>query len=243
VDVGGNAGFVTNYLFRGADVSNGKAAAQAGLDLGVSLFYAGVWGSTIEVANTSLVCAVDDPAAPACDGSVEVKEVEASGVEIDFYAGVAGDIGDFNWGIGAIYYEYTDNTIDPFIEANLNAGWRWFGLSVNPGKFLTDDRDAVTNIEKDQEYIFYSLKGELEGFYGVVGYWDWFTISGIPDEEQIKSAGYFELGYANTLSWESKDLFDYSISYVYAEDDLQVNEQSQNTLIFGITMNFGIYSD
>jgi hypothetical protein len=30
---------------------------------------------------------------------------------------------------------------------------------------------------------------------------------------------------------------------VYAEDELQVNEQSQNTLIFGITMNFGIYSD
>ena len=33
VEVTGNAGFVTNYIWRGADQSNGKAAAQGGLDL------------------------------------------------------------------------------------------------------------------------------------------------------------------------------------------------------------------
>ena len=32
IEVTGNAGFVTNYIWRGADQSNGKAAAQGGLD-------------------------------------------------------------------------------------------------------------------------------------------------------------------------------------------------------------------
>jgi uncharacterized protein (TIGR02001 family) len=235
-EVTGNAGFVTNYLFRGVDVSDGKAAAQAGLDLTAGLFYAGVWASTIEVANLVEACTN-----ALCTETADVKENEASGLELDLYLGLAGDVGDFNWGVGATLYEYTDNTIDPFVEANLSAGWKWLSVSINPGKFLSDDRDTVSNIKKDQEYVFYDLTIELSGFYGKLGYWDWDKISGLPDDEQIPSAGYGELGYASTLSWEGKDLFDYSISYVYAEPDLVVNEQSRNTLIFGITKNFGIY--
>lgn len=56
VELTGNAGFVTNYIWRGADQSNGKAAAQGGLDLlvgdGPVHFYAGIWGSTVEYGVT-----------------------------------------------------------------------------------------------------------------------------------------------------------------------------------------------
>ncbi|MDG2155093.1 MAG: TorF family putative porin, partial [Gammaproteobacteria bacterium] len=51
-EVTGNAGLVSNYVFRGADASNGKAAAQGGLDLSAGMFYAGTWLSSVQVANT-----------------------------------------------------------------------------------------------------------------------------------------------------------------------------------------------
>ncbi|MFT4591911.1 MAG: hypothetical protein ACI80M_001232, partial [Gammaproteobacteria bacterium] len=52
VELTGNAGLVSNYVFRGADASNGKAAAQGGLDLSAGMFYAGTWLSSVQVAKT-----------------------------------------------------------------------------------------------------------------------------------------------------------------------------------------------
>ena len=217
VELTGNAGLVSNYVFRGADASNGKAAAQGGLDLNAGMFYAGTWLSSVQVANTVEVFDTNMAA-------VDVTETEDSGVEVDLYSGFGNTVGDFNWGVGATYYGYTDNVIDPFI-------------SINPGKFLNNERD--NNIKLDQEYIYYEATAEVKGFYGTAGYWDWDQIKGAPDQS-IKSAGYFELGYGDTLTVNNIDLFDYKISYVYADRDLIVNDQSQNTLIFGITKNFSI---
>ena len=226
----GNAGLVSNYVFRGADASNGKAAAQGGLDLSAGMFYAGTWLSSVQVANNAEVLDTNG-------NTVGVKETEDSGVEVDLYAGFGDKVGDFNWGVGATYYGYTDNVIDPFIEANLSAGWKWLSISINPGKFLSNERE--NNIKLDQEYVYYEATAEVKGFYGTAGYWDWDQIKGAPDRS-IKSAGYFELGYGDTLTVNNIDLFDYKISYVYADRDLIANDQSQNTLIFGITKNFSI---
>jgi|GEM_PF-2192267 len=144
IGITGNTGFVSDYVFRGADASNGKAAAPGGLDVNGGMFYGGTWLSSVELANTAEVLA-------SGMGGVNVKEVENSGVEIDLYAALTGDVGDFNWGAGANYGTYTDNGIGPFIEAKLSADWKRFSTSVNPDKFLNDERDAFTGVKLDEE--------------------------------------------------------------------------------------------
>jgi uncharacterized protein (TIGR02001 family) len=205
----GTAGFVSDYVWRGVDASNGKAAAQGGLNAGWDNgLFVGAWLSTVEVSN-------------AFANNLE----DASGIEIDLYGGWGGEAGDWSYGIASTYYTFTDRVAEDFIELNLSGGWNWFTLTINPGQY-----DAQPD---SQDYIFYSLTGELNGFYATLGYWDW-------DKDLFLSGGYGELGYRNTLELNETELFDYSISYVYAEEELIINDQSKNTLIFGITKNFGI---
>lgn len=83
VEITANGGAVTQYIFRGVPQSEGKAAAQGGLDLTASGFYVGTWISQV------------DTSARTADG-----EVPASGLEYDLYAGYAIDVSDDFWEIG-----------------------------------------------------------------------------------------------------------------------------------------------
>ena len=217
VEITGNAGFVTDYIWRGADQSNGNAAAQGGLDLtageGAIQFYAGTWGSTVEYESLSM---------PDTDS--------ASGIEIDLYAGISGELSNFSYGLGATYYTYTDNVSPDYLEANLSLAYKWFTLDTAFGEYDQPD-DPL-------KYEFVVLTAELKGFYGAVGYTDW-KAADVP-ANALADGGYFELGYTNMLKWQGKELFDYSFAYIYSEDELRPANQSANKLIFGIVKNFGI---
>jgi hypothetical protein len=217
VEVTGNAGFVTDYIWRGADQSNGKAAAQGGLDLtageGAIQFYAGTWGSTVEYEFLDL---------PDTDS--------ISGLEVDLYAGINGDISDFSWAVGGALITYTDNVNPDYFEANISLGYKWFSLDTAIGKFDQPD-DPL-------DYVWAELAAELNGFYGKLGYTEW--EQAVVPANALADGGYFELGYANALQWEGKELFDYSISYIYSEADNLTANQARNNLIFGITKSFGI---
>ena len=91
----GNVAVVSDYLFRGISQSGGDAAIQGGLDYNhASGFYAGIWGSSIDFLATGPT------------------------MELDYYAGLGGDItegGGFD--VGAIYYDYPgDNTSGVVLE-------------------------------------------------------------------------------------------------------------------------------
>jgi len=217
VELTGNAGFVTDYIWRGADQSNGKAAAQGGLDLtageGAVQFYAGTWGSTVEYENLSM---------PDTDS--------ISGVEIDLYAGIKGELSDFSYGLGGTYITYTDDVNPDYLEANVSLAYKWFTLDTAFGEYDQPD-DPL-------KYEYVVLTAELNGFYGAVGYTDW-KEADVP-ANALADGSFYEAGYANTLQWDGKELFDYSFSYIYSEDDNRTANQSANNLIFGITKNFGI---
>ena len=217
VEVTGNAGFVTNYIWRGADQSNGKAAAPGGLDLtagdGPVQFYAGTWGSTVEYEFLDM---------PDTDS--------ISGVEIDLYTGINGEVSDFSWAFGGTYITYTDKVNPDYLEANISLGYKWFSLDTAIGKYDQED-DPL-------DYVFAVLSAELNGFYAKLGYTEW--DEAIIPANALADGGYFDVGYANTLEWEGKALFDYSFSYIYSEADNLTANQAGNKLIFGITKNFGI---
>ena len=217
VEVTGNAGFVTNYIWRGADQSNGKAAAQGGLDLSVGdgpvQFYAGTWGSIVEYE------------------FLDLEDTDSiSGVEVDLYAGINGDVSDFGWALGGTLITYTDRVNPDYFEANIALGYKWFTLDTAIGRYDQPD-DPL-------DYVWAELAAELNGVFGKLGYTEW--EQAVIPANALADGGYFELGYANTLQWEGKELFDYSISYIYSEADNLTANQSRNKLIFGITKNFGI---
>ena len=190
----GNAGFVSEYLFRGVPQTDGDAAAQGGLDLGFdSGFYLGTWGSSVKG--------------------------DTSGVEVDLYGGWGGESGDFSYGIGGTYYTYTNDFDEDYVEANLNAGWKWFSVDVAVGEYDSKPTKA--------DYTFASLTAEHNGLYATYGSFS-----------QDFDGAYVELGYGSTLSVAGEDLFDYSISYIRSEDKLIGDIEDGNTLIFGITKNF-----
>jgi len=191
----GNAGFVSEYLFRGVPQTDGDAAAQGGLDLGFdSGFYLGTWGSSVNG--------------------------DTSGVEVDLYGGWGGESGDFNYGIGGTYYTYTNDFDEDYVEANLNAGWKWLSVDIAVGEY---------DIEPKADYTFASLTADYNGLYATYGSFS-----------QDFDGAYVEVGYGSTLSVAGEDLFDYAISFVRSEDKLIGETKDGNTLIFGITKNFTI---
>lgn len=81
VEVAGNFGIVTDYVFRGVSQTNEDAAIQGGLDVTAGGFYAGVWASTVDFG--------DDTDA-----------------EIDMYGGYRWEAAGFSWDAGLIGYTY-----------------------------------------------------------------------------------------------------------------------------------------
>lgn len=79
-----NAGLFTDYRFRGVSQTNRKPAFQGGFDFSHKLgFYAGNWNS-----------------------NVDANFYNGANLEMDFYGGYKGAVGDFTYDAGVLYYYY-----------------------------------------------------------------------------------------------------------------------------------------
>nr|VFJ93303.1 MAG: conserved hypothetical protein [Candidatus Kentron sp. LFY] len=88
-DFSANVSFTTEYLFRGVTQTKEGPAIQGGFDYThtPSGFYLGTWASNVTFKTAKNI---DDPA-----------------VEMDFYGGIAGELGNgVSWDVGGIYYHY-----------------------------------------------------------------------------------------------------------------------------------------
>lgn len=149
-EVSANAGFVSDYYFRGVNL--GDAGAYAGLDYSESGFYAGVW--TIDDGASSYDIG-DDSTYNGNDGQ-----------EVDYYLGYGMEHGDFSWSLGLTHYDYT-YTSSYEREFNLNLGYKGFGLEYSSGSH-TEDPDGA---DEDSDYTFIGLSWSGE-IYGVT-YGNW----------------------------------------------------------------------
>ncbi|MGH1485217.1 MAG: TorF family putative porin [Cellvibrionaceae bacterium] len=105
-DLSANAGFVSDYYFRGSNL--GDAGLYAGLDYENGGFYAGTWW-------------IDD----GTGGN--------DGLEQDFYFGYGLDVSGVSLGLGYTRYEYT-NSGDFEHEINFTAGFGAFGFEYSTGE-------------------------------------------------------------------------------------------------------------
>jgi uncharacterized protein (TIGR02001 family) len=167
-------------------IEQNDSSAMGGLDWGHKGFYLGIWGADVD-----------------------------KGMEIDYYGGYGFDVGDFSFGVGGTYYDYTDNFDDNYTEANLSAGWKWFTVNADIGQW--------DGFGDEQDYQHYALTWEHEGFH----------LKAATFEDDFDGS-YYEAGYSTELAG-----FDLSGTYVYSDDDLVGGEDNSN-LMLTISKTFGI---
>ena len=104
----GNAGLFSDYRFRGYSQTDYKPAFQGGFDFAhKSGFYAGNWNS-----------------------NVEQSLYTGANLEMDFYAGFKGSLGDFGYDIGYLYYFYPGSGVAD--STKIKNGEVYLGGSYGP---------------------------------------------------------------------------------------------------------------
>lgn len=172
----GNVAITTDYVWRGVSQSNEDIALQGGFDYANGMFYAGVWAS-----------------------SVDFNDDADTNLEIDYYAGIAGELeSGIGWDVGFIYYNYPDDGNEDLdfyeltgaLSYELESGLGFGGLlawdpdnenvyiEASAGYSVTDFfaiDGSVGNYSFDggDDYTNWSLGGtySLEGFDFDLRYW------------------------------------------------------------------------
>ena len=139
----GNAGILSDYIYRGIPQSSGTG--NGGLDLEIGGFYLGTW----------------------------IADVEDEGIEQDFYGGYVHEFTNGLYlGAGYTSYQYPDNFDNEYNEVNLYAGWSndvWnFDVEYSDGEYNGNFFDDAGNIEGD-EYGFLAITGGWNGLYVTYG--------------------------------------------------------------------------
>jgi uncharacterized protein (TIGR02001 family) len=104
------------------------------------------------------------------------------GLEVDGYFGYGFNLGEVDLSVGFTGYYYTGDFDDTYQELNFAAGFGLLTLDVAIGEY--ENFDGPT-----QNYTFYSLLLEKNGFYGKFGGF-----------AQDFEGEYFEAGYGTTIA-------------------------------------------
>lgn len=201
--ISGNIAITSDYRFRGISQSNEDPAVQGGFDSSFEPgFYLGSWASSIDFG----------------DGN---DTGSFSTIEMDYYAGWRGPIGDTDFGIdvGYLYYDYPGDTVDPkgdYQEVALKGSWKGLVLGVN----YSDDFYAKTGeawyYAADYSYSF--IPELALGLH--VGYSD-FENDGdatflSPDSSGDETDGYTDYMVSLTYTWATVG---FSVAYVGTDLD------------------------
>lgn len=160
-----NTALVTEYVFRGITQSNEEPAIQGGFDVThESGVYAGVWGSNVDFEDAS--------------------------IEIDVYGGYSGEVDDFSYDVGLIYYAYpgADDSLNyDFVEGAISVGYDFDAFSASASfnyspEYFGDSGDAQyyalgVDIPLPADFSLSAHVGRQEiddnAAFGVDDYTDW----------------------------------------------------------------------
>ena len=132
IELSGNAAVVSEYRFRGVDLSGGDIAIQGGVDASFGGFYVGTWGS-----------------------SIDEDTVGFGHTELDIYGGYSGAISEtVSYDVGVIAYLYP-NAAGPdtdYIEAYTSVGFGLGPAELTLGLAYAPEQDALGGT--DNFYIY-----------------------------------------------------------------------------------------
>lgn len=155
--ISGNAAIVSEYRFRGVDLSGGDIAVQGGVDIGHSSgFYVGTWGS-----------------------SLDEDTVGFGHTELDVYGGWSGNVAEgVTADVGVIYYLYPNAAggDTDYIEFYASAGFTLGPAEATIGVAYAPDQDSLGGT--DNIYVYTDLGVGIPNtpvtISGHVGYTDGF---------------------------------------------------------------------
>lgn len=143
ITVSGSVGVVTDYRFRGVSLSGGDPALQGGVTLThESGFYAGAWGSSIDVGGATY-------------GSLE----------LDLFAGWSGNVAEgLGLDIGLLRYNYPNNA--PGVKAEYFEPYATLSTTLGPvqaklGVAYAWEQDSLGGA--DNLYVFTKLSAGIPG--------------------------------------------------------------------------------
>ncbi len=137
-----NIGLYSDYSFRGQSQTDAEPAIQGGFDYSHSSgLYLGTWASNV------------DP-----------NFLNGANIEMDFYGGYAGSVGDIGYNVGLLKYYYpgqfSGTDIDT-LEAYAGVTWKWFGLKAS---YNLDDYFGIANSDGT---VYWDASFNYELPYGV----------------------------------------------------------------------------
>lgn len=212
VEVSGGVAFTNNYMFRGISQSNNGAAVQG--ELGFtheSGVYFTAWASSI-------------------NGPITTLKNESSGVEIDTLLGYASSVGDVEYDVGVMRYNYpkSDNGVTTsYNEIYGSLGYK--GATV--GLAYSDDYFAETG---KFAYVYAGYEAELaENLTGSVhvGYNKFDKELFLGDEKSY-------VDYSVGVSYAYSGL-DFGLSYVGTSSDTDtVYDGLTDKVVFSVAKSF-----
>ena len=137
-DIEGNVSLGSDYVFRGVSQTDNHPAIQGGFDYSHDFepisFYVGTWGSNIDSDFF-----LSDPV-----------------MELDVYAGITGELGEFGYDLGWLRYFYPDGKINDTTEWHAGGSWKWFGATYYYSKdwFATDESSSRIEGTFDYEMAY-----------------------------------------------------------------------------------------
>lgn len=195
-------GGVSDYVFRGISLTNEDPAAQGSIDIGYGIFYAGAWASNVDGAGY-------EP------------------WELDLYAGIKPELGQFTFDFGLVGYLYpgADDSLE-YLELKA-------GVSTEIVKSLTGGLTLWYTPDADNYPETWSIEGTLSyalpqmGIFspsigGLVGY-----------SESTDVAGFF-LGQDDYVYWNAGltlGIEKFSIDLRYHDTDID-NGLSDERFVF-----------
>ena len=147
--------------------------------------------------------------------AADVGESGKDGLEFDGYFGYGGEVGNFTYGVGFTGYYYTGDFDDTYQEINLNAGYGFVTIDVALGEYKNFGGST-------EDYAFYSLTLEKNGFFGRYGSFD-----------QDFNGAYVEAGYASSIAD-----FDISFSGLYSDENFVGEATEALILTIGKSFDF-----
>lgn len=211
VEVSGNVALTSDYRFRGISQTDEDFAIQGGFDVAFEPgFYIGTWGSSVDF---------DD------DGNL-------GSLELDYYAGWAGNIGDSDFGIdvGYMYYDYPGDDGDSegdYQEFYTSVSWKDLSLGVNYSDDYYAETDEFWYVAAD--YSFNLLEEITIGLH--VGYNMLEEDGGFLSSDED---AYTDYSVTATYSWSGVD---FSLAWVGTDlddDDVFGTDWADDTAVFTI---------
>ncbi|MBL8552031.1 MAG: hypothetical protein JNJ73_18740 [Hyphomonadaceae bacterium] len=191
----GNVALTSDYVFRGVSQSDSDIAIQGGLDYSNGIFYAGTWGSSIDLGY---------------DGTIE----------LDVYGGVKPTLGPVTFDLGVIGYFYPGTDDDTF-DANMVEFKA--GASIAPAENIA--LGAAVYYSPDLTFTpgFDDATGVYVELNGAVTFSDMFAASAAVGNQSVDVDNYFGPGEDSYTTWNiggTLSVYGFGVDLRYFDTDI-----------------------